>query len=706
MGRRIVPNKVHRPYWQLYQQHVEETRARVLGRLPEQPTATVEDNEEDDDGLQPSFIPPTGFWTAQEKDAFFQALNRYSRLRPDLIAASIKTKNVVDVCVYLDALEQAAAAQRNKDRLCEQERGKSVGGGRDYKVGRLWMEGAMEMSSDWVEFEELQARLLTSIDEQQSENEDDEEQGLKERSDYNDRNSSASNDSNSDSSSDDDSDDEHDPSQLLTSDKVFTCIELEAMETMLREAEDASMELSVVPDEIKSKFQVADEQGGSARSTSLSPPTTPSRHAATAKNVATSSTSAHLVVAAQGATISPPVVEATVASTSVSNHGHPGIQPPHPVAMQICEEGEKGNVGEEEGRRRGEGEEKDDEDSEQDEEDAIPVDLSPKARRRLQKRLYMRRQRALKAGRSVDVTSVKLRPGRKRKPRRPATSKRRTDKREYSEPPSTVSRNSSVSPSESSPSEDDDEGMDDAEANSVPQDGEEYAHRNKGGLTAIYKAKQQLLDIGIDAPTIHGEGIGFFHLSVLSKLINIFTSGYREEEAGEDGEEAVAVSADVIRLLTGITVEFVTEVIHRAVTITEQQNAYKRKSKVWRPADKEFIPVENIKLALEIVGLRLLDRQRYFAELLDEPMEDVPDVDEEPKETAFPCDYALHNDLNPPHVYLPPVYRTHDADDLMVEDEEGLLKEVEEEDALDKKELERNLAHEEEFWAEYASMSY
>jgi hypothetical protein len=58
----------------------------------------------------PSFHPPTGYWSSAEKALFFRALSAHSRLRPDLIAASIGTKSTADVAVYLSLLREGAAA--------------------------------------------------------------------------------------------------------------------------------------------------------------------------------------------------------------------------------------------------------------------------------------------------------------------------------------------------------------------------------------------------------------------------------------------------------------------------------------------------------------------------------------------------------------------------------------------------------------------
>jgi len=64
---------------------------------------------------EPSFYPPTGYWSSAEKALFFRALSAHSRLRPDLIAASIRTKSTADVIVYLSLLREGAARANDGD---------------------------------------------------------------------------------------------------------------------------------------------------------------------------------------------------------------------------------------------------------------------------------------------------------------------------------------------------------------------------------------------------------------------------------------------------------------------------------------------------------------------------------------------------------------------------------------------------------------
>jgi hypothetical protein len=106
--------------------HAQQTRLHLQGLDPSSP-------------LPPFYTEnPTSHWTSAEKSAFFHALSIHSRLRPDLIAECVKTKNVVDVCAYIDRLE---------DGVRREGRG----------VNRGEVEAAMEVSEKWIQLEEEKA---------------------------------------------------------------------------------------------------------------------------------------------------------------------------------------------------------------------------------------------------------------------------------------------------------------------------------------------------------------------------------------------------------------------------------------------------------------------------------------------------------------------------------------------------------------------
>lgn len=91
--------------------------------------------------LPPSFVHPSTYWSSTEKNAFFHALSIHSRLRPELIAASLGTKSVLDVCAYLDILHVAATDANSP-------------------IARQFLPCAMEVSESWMKWEEAAAARI------------------------------------------------------------------------------------------------------------------------------------------------------------------------------------------------------------------------------------------------------------------------------------------------------------------------------------------------------------------------------------------------------------------------------------------------------------------------------------------------------------------------------------------------------------------
>lgn len=118
-------------YLSHFRDHIAQVQAHLLGQTQ--------------DVLLPSIGTPTVYWTSFEKNLFFHALTRHSRLRPDLIAAYIKTKSAVDVCAYIHSLHVASKHnpiyRKRKD-----------------------MEIAFEVSDSWIEYEEQAAASLATAE--------------------------------------------------------------------------------------------------------------------------------------------------------------------------------------------------------------------------------------------------------------------------------------------------------------------------------------------------------------------------------------------------------------------------------------------------------------------------------------------------------------------------------------------------------------
>src|ERR1700721_3739475 len=118
-------------FYQLdYRNHLSATQDHLLG------------SQNPDPPLKCSYISPTGYWTPAEKNIFFHALVVHSRLRPDLIASCLPNKTFVDVCTYIDHLEAASYDNPPDDHL------------------RSDLPRAMEVSDDWIAYEEVEASTL------------------------------------------------------------------------------------------------------------------------------------------------------------------------------------------------------------------------------------------------------------------------------------------------------------------------------------------------------------------------------------------------------------------------------------------------------------------------------------------------------------------------------------------------------------------
>jgi hypothetical protein len=118
--------------------HISSTRHHLTGK-PEHPEPPY----------APSFHPPTGYWTPTEKALFFHALSVHSRLRPDLIAASIGTKSTVDVATYLSLLRQGATRINNNKSTSSH--------GATITIGRDQHPAAHQVSAELVSLEDQQA---------------------------------------------------------------------------------------------------------------------------------------------------------------------------------------------------------------------------------------------------------------------------------------------------------------------------------------------------------------------------------------------------------------------------------------------------------------------------------------------------------------------------------------------------------------------
>jgi hypothetical protein len=121
-------------YVLLFRSHLEQVSSHLRGQQRKNNT-----------NVPSTFITPTGYWTPDEKDEFFHALSIYSRWRPDLIAEHLDNKSTLDVCTYLDHLEELSATPQH----------------RAVSSFRAQHEFALEVPESWIKVEEeLAAELI------------------------------------------------------------------------------------------------------------------------------------------------------------------------------------------------------------------------------------------------------------------------------------------------------------------------------------------------------------------------------------------------------------------------------------------------------------------------------------------------------------------------------------------------------------------
>ncbi len=115
----------------------------------------LEDRKDGEDNTNLAVSPCNLIWTVEEKEVFFGSLARHSRLRPDLIAAEVRTKTETQVIWYLDTLEAMSLSLRH-DHLPSQ-----------YRLHlRPWLDGiappAREVSDGFIAREEELAKRLSN----------------------------------------------------------------------------------------------------------------------------------------------------------------------------------------------------------------------------------------------------------------------------------------------------------------------------------------------------------------------------------------------------------------------------------------------------------------------------------------------------------------------------------------------------------------
>ena len=385
----------------------------------------------DEQPLLPAFFPPSSYWSSDEKDLLFHGLAVYSRFRPDLIAESIKTKTIFDVCLYLDILQTASSTIPSEI----------------HGPFRSSLEPAMEVSSKWIQNEEEIAATLTRFDSCTW------IPGSAKRKTENPENRCVCSpqsllvDCTGPSPVDNSSHTKLKNSYLSHLD--FTC--LMALENIVREAQLREADSAVVP-----LFPTPDSSGQPATQVE-------------------GLSELSLIIKLASFFLPAPFVVADLDS---------------PESPAIVSETPKPNPSK------------------------VEAYL-------LMKRLYMRRKRAQSTGRSVDLETIRLRPGRQATDRKPSKPRPKTYKNK---------RKVALSSSSGKEIPKEPETVADPEADHVvsvstpademdQEDESQYESRRKGGLKKLPRMRNRFLEIGIDSQLASNNNLDLFHLSSLAQLM-------------------------------------------------------------------------------------------------------------------------------------------------------------------------------------------
>ncbi|KAJ3731122.1 hypothetical protein DFJ43DRAFT_1155946 [Lentinula guzmanii] len=323
-------------------------------------------------------------------------------------------------------------------------------------------------------------------------------------------------------------------------------------------------------------------------------------------------------------------------------------------------------------------------------ESQVVAELSPAERRRMHKRLHMRRKRAEMAGTGVVTDAQRLQRGRKRK---------------IAHAPS-----SSRAPSQSAS---DRANSDESGEEKSADDARPKKRQRKRGLTREQKVVANFSQLGIDAGVVHDLKLDSLHLHPLGRLIALYQEAFSPAEA-----PVTAISPDTIRLLDAVILDFVTQVIHRAIILREQELLLKRRTKAWHDDNKDISP-DIIARATAMLGYPTSKAQAFEHlcgeddcsaddQVLSEQLDDDPEgrsegADDRDDGLVLPLQSISplsHLELFPSLIRLP--MRCFESTETLMPvetDEELLNEELTEEDELDEQDQVSEKIHLDELWA-------
>ncbi|EPT05137.1 hypothetical protein FOMPIDRAFT_96662, partial [Fomitopsis schrenkii] len=491
-----------------FSKHLDHVRAHLAGK--------------DKSGrLPPSFIPPSAHWTSAEKDLFFHALAIHSRLRPDLIAEEIRTKTMVDVCLYIRSLESGARENGPMPR-------------RDFQI-------AMQVTDVFVALEDQKAQP-SLVAEPQWENralEEDRQLELEAREKaVRARKGEAQSETNEEYRQDVRRRrkefkqwvaDRRNEWKLEDTLRTLDFTTLKAMDRVLRDEDEARVQANgaeIVPDEaiagrdfevVESHEEVHRKLASAADSQQLVSPVIEEQAPSAAEQSVIAaalddemidpmlrdhSQGAHLIppstaAATSGDALGHPDPANTPAHTLPYAQSHPRTPPFTPASLPPEDTPSTSRA------------------SSVAFEPSAESQFTASARRKLQKRLHMRKKRAEARGLPTVSTAVRLKAGRKRSEkvlRGPAA---------YAKPASRDSQNALSGDAAIGPPVEAGGGSQIGVGHQASSESlrKRSRHRHVSGVTLPYKLLQKLRDVGLDADALQEECVGIVNLKGLPRLM-------------------------------------------------------------------------------------------------------------------------------------------------------------------------------------------
>ncbi|KAI0074879.1 hypothetical protein K474DRAFT_1664874 [Panus rudis PR-1116 ss-1] len=571
-----------------YRTHVEETRRHLLG---------IVENDE----LAPSFLSTT-YWTTDEKNTFFHSLVVHSRFRPDLIAQDIGSKNVLDVCTYIDVLDEAAKAAdiTPRGRAARLEKRKRI-------------PIAIEASEDWCEYEEEQANALIVAERALIANNLErvhEEEIKMTRASFR-RPKGQGRTKNGVRDREGEKEIARQMKEWVSKrqkewdreawENALDIASLKEMERLVRTAEEIGYPDETVQDKVEDEEDIRSKRSHSeevvmehplalvvqseeyhdeiSNSTVPDDGSRPTLTEAQTQNHASSSALDHSLIdpallAISTSTEAPKDEtmgtagndEVPMTPVTPTFGPHPDFQPIEPPFPQPSTPHnrpiENGAVTHDPLRHPLPDKSEDNSSS------FIDPTLSPASRKRLRKRLYMRRKRAEQAGTDVIETAERLKPGRK-----PKKADRQSVRGEGA-----INERSSGT------------------------------HRRATDQEVLSEVEQ----MGYDANKLRVEGLDLFRLGKLARLMQLYSQAHNASP-----NTASTISVSVIKELRALVADFIRETIALTVFSRRHEKMLKERTKVWRISGRPIIKRRNLAQTLAFMGAEKLDKSKRFKSLLN-----------------------------------------------------------------------------------------